>query len=70
MTNPNDPAYPVGHAEGMASLANRPGLTKREYFAALAMQGLLAYYGGEIPDERIGPRSLVYADLLIAELSK
>ena len=34
-TNPNEPAFggPV------------PGLTKREYFAGLAMQGLLANHG-------------------------
>ena len=36
MTNPNDPAFPVISGEHLS------GLTKREYFAACAMQGLLA----------------------------
>lgn len=35
MTNGNDRAYPT-HIEG--------GLTKREYFAAMAMQGLISSF--------------------------
>ncbi len=38
MTKPNDPAFPVSPADYSA----KHGLTKREYFAAMAMQGLIA----------------------------
>ena len=45
------------------------GLTKREYFAAMAMQGLLMHgpYAGE-PSEILLPRSVYYADALLKEL--
>jgi hypothetical protein len=74
-TNPincfyNEPAFPkIGEAEG---------LTKREYFAALAMQGLLTRvpkrHGDEtdlgiIEAQRIAAESRIMADLLIAELN-
>ena len=54
------------------------GLTKREYFAALAMQGLLTRvpkrHGDEtdlgiIEAQRIAAESRIMADLLIAELN-
>lgn len=44
MDNANKSAFPVPGD----CLANDEGLSKREYFAALAMQGL--YAGGSIPD--------------------
>lgn len=37
MTNPNDPAYPMP-----TDAYHNHGLTKRERFAAMAMQGMLA----------------------------
>lgn len=37
MTNPNDAAFPT------LGNAYPKGLTKREYFAAMAMQGILAH---------------------------
>jgi Pyruvate/2-oxoacid:ferredoxin oxidoreductase gamma subunit len=37
MTNPNDTAYPAD-----SNTQTESGLTKREYFAAMAMQGILA----------------------------
>ena len=47
----------------------RSGLTKREYFAAMAMQGLLA-----CPDARrlreIIKASIEYADMLLEELTE
>lgn len=46
-----------------------PRLTKREYFAAMAMQGMLASTSGWRKDEA-AQFSLAYADALIAELSK
>jgi hypothetical protein len=38
MTNGDDAAYPL-----MGKISASAGLTKREIFAAMAMQGLLAY---------------------------
>ena len=37
MTNKNDPVYPIGN-DPIAS----EGISKREYFAAMAMQGFLS----------------------------
>lgn len=44
------------------------GLTKREIFAALAMQGLLAnsFFG----DKSVSEEAVIHADNLIAELEK
>jgi hypothetical protein len=46
------------------------GLTKREYFAALAMQGLLANSSNSIYPTEVAQDSLIYADALLAELEK
>jgi hypothetical protein len=45
------------------------GLTKREYFAALALQGLLANYGSSYGVQNI-MESVYMADALIEELNK
>jgi hypothetical protein len=69
------PAFPQDDA------AIREGLTKREYFAGRAMQGLLANPGRLSPDaadsispaqmaEAMGRASLAFADALLAELAK
>lgn len=60
--NPNDYAFPVSdigkdHAEGM---------TKREYFALIAMQGLLA--SGQ--KKTVAILAVELADQLIEELNK
>ncbi len=51
-----------------------PGLTKREYFAAMAMQGLClktdAHYEAGPCTAAIVKRSILIADALIAELGK
>ena len=43
-TNTGGPAFPVNQQlpEGMANLTPETGMTLRDYFAAKAMQGLLA----------------------------
>lgn len=46
------------------------GLTKRELFAAMAMQGLLANAGTEAFALSLGKFSADYADALIAELAR
>ena len=71
-----DPAYPM--IEG-TDPGQRFGLTKREMFAAMAMQGLLSQ--GMAPSDhtidgradflrRVSMRSVSVADALIAELNK
>lgn len=69
-TNPKNAAF--------ANMISSNGCTKREYFAALAMQGLLTRvpkrHGDEtdlgiIEAKRIAAESRIMADLLIAELN-
>ena len=74
MTNANDPVIPhltynqtSGNANGFIE-----GLTKREYFAAMAMQGLIAncFYGTGIPDEQHAIKAVQMADELINALNQ
>lgn len=46
------------------------GLTKREYFAAMAMQGLLLARGVGTHDVLLATYAREYADALLAELEK
>jgi hypothetical protein len=72
-TNPNDPVY---SAEKWAEAGNE-GLTKREYFAATAMQALASieynFLSIELAEARYGidaKNAVKYADALIEELNK
>lgn len=84
MTNGNDPinGQVVTDNNGIF-VGHAGGLTKREYFAAMAMQGLLAH--GETVPHRVIPHgkfqglreldldvhtAVEYADALIAALNK
>lgn len=46
------------------------GLTKREYFAGLAMQGLCADPNPELKPKVVAEMAVRYADALINELNK
>lgn len=87
MTNPNDPAFLTKPEvyylrEPDKDCDIRYGLTKREYFAAMAMQGILAnpsamesvarVHKADLPGAEITVSCMAmrYADALIAELSK
>ena len=76
MNRANEPAYPVplGAEEGLAAGMNPNGLTKREHFAALAMQGILANPIYDPPRRaKLGGMSedaVAAADALLAELEK
>lgn len=92
MTDPNDLAFPIMGNSGeknsygeckIPPTVGANGLTKREYFAALAMQGMLgnsrivnddeddgSNARDEIQQEWIAQASLELADALIDELSK
>jgi hypothetical protein len=72
MNNADMPAMPIGEQIDTCHL-NAPcnGLTKREHFAGLAMQGLIKLTFPFGADEEItARRSLKMADALLAELSK
>ena len=79
MTDPNSPAFPIpdvlpsgqGGIIDLRGTANSPskGLTKRELFAGLAMQGILANPSGDTREERsVVELSVCAADALIAAL--
>lgn len=88
MTNPNDPIG-IGEFQAFAILkgelaldkmveisTHSKGLTKREYFAAMAMQGLILHrekeldYSSKLPARVIACMAIAQADALIEELSK
>jgi hypothetical protein len=78
----NQPAFPHKWKGNIADYsAINPGLTKREYFAGLAMQGVLAnesfttkwYKFAEAPSDyyrRVAAEARWFSDALIAELDK
>ena len=70
-TEPTDKAFPCFSSYGQVNVA-AGGLTKREYFAALAMQGLMAADADKV--NRWSPRMIAQvavdnAEALIAELN-
>lgn len=78
MTNANDPIKPlawVKREDGIPELNTEgKGLTKREYFAAMALQGFIS--GDEIKrtnrrtSESIAEGAVMYADALITSLNQ
>ena len=67
ITRANDLAYPVKKVDTI----NYTGLTKREYFAAMAMKGIITNKDGlDIKIERIAESAVDMADALIEELNK
>ena len=68
MENKDESAFPFegGNNNGIQPSS---GLTKREYFAGLAMQGILAYGGYATPHD-MASDAVMYADALLAELEK
>jgi len=66
-TKPNEPIHTIEYNNNYIS----NGLTKREYFAAMALQGIIANKDGlDIKIERIVESAVDTADALIEELSK
>jgi len=68
MTDPNDPAFNAYSTDHLRVI----GLTKREYFAAMAMCGALANTHMSIDSHPsiYAVKSVAFADALIAELNK
>lgn len=73
MENQNEPAFPTEYTEieqGERVLFYKDGLTKREYFAGLAMQGICASIK-ELPfGYSTADMAVMLADALLAELAK
>ena len=68
MTNPNEPINPI---ESVHRTEITYGLTKREYFAAMAMQGYITNGPSSISTTKlIAHASIEYADALIEALGK
>lgn len=66
-TNVNEPINVIEYNNNYIST----GLTKREYFAVMAMQGIIANKDGlDIKIERIVESAVDTADALIEELNK
>ena len=66
-TKPNEPIITLEYNNDYTSM----GLTKREYFAAIAMQGIISNKDGlDIKIERIVESAVDTADALIEELNK
>jgi hypothetical protein len=64
-TNPNEPAFTI-----VTDGAIDAGLSKLEYFAALALQGCLASCTDNYPSpDYVAKRSVQYAKALIEELN-
>lgn len=59
-------AFPISNSGSI----HRKGLNKREYFAGLALQGLLANQGKTVGLEHAATVAVNYADALIEELNK
>lgn len=79
------PAFPVplNPGQGFQKISDADGVTKRELFAAMAMQGLLAnpsviereasrqeWLAPGYDEAAIQERAIAHADALIAELAK
>lgn len=69
MTDPNQYAFPIDLSRVVNDKMSL-GLTKREYFAAMAMQGILSNASGLGEPEHWVRFAVKYADALIKELSK
>lgn len=78
MTNPNDPAFSTPSVPANVNdetvlfrgWVGQKGLTKREYFAAMAMQGILAHCEHDRSFIDVAMCAISMADALIAELNK
>ncbi len=77
MSNPTRAAFPYVYIDrskpNLEETNVHPGLTKREIFAAMAMQGLMAARVGslqQVRDEQYAENAVFHADALLAELEK
>lgn len=72
MSNGNDMAFPVLDRTQTPNDTYQLGLTKREYFAAMAMQAVVANprFAESVSEQQVAAWATHQADALLAELSK
>jgi hypothetical protein len=72
MTNPNAFVSPSTHqnSDGTHDFNINKGLTKREYFAAIMLQGLVTLSSHQQSHESHATQAIAYADALINALNK
>lgn len=56
--------------DGATRETTTTGLTKREYFAAMAIQGILVGRSRFYPPKQLSEQAVEYADALIEELNR
>jgi hypothetical protein len=68
----NDMAYPVLDRDQTPNGTYQLGVTKRELFAAMAMQGIAPQYvqGGDFMETHVAEGAVKLADALLKELAK
>lgn len=69
MSDDTASAFPVLDHNGNDLIMREPGLTKRELFAAMAMQGMLTC-DDDVLSERLAKDAILHADALLRELAK
>jgi hypothetical protein len=70
MSLPNNAAFPFVFVDPKANVQHvHTGLTVREHFAAMAMQGLSSSWN-QGDGQHVAKMAVEYADALLAELSK
>ena len=72
MNNAVMPVHPTQSLDrqGLPEYPMTWGLTKREYFAAMATQGLCTHSGDYHTPENLASDAVMYADALLKELEK
>lgn len=71
-TKPNEPINLSGkgfYNDEFSRIHSGIGLTKREYFASMAMQGIAQHYS-KGQDTALAEKAIKFADALIKELNK
>jgi len=69
--NGNEPIHPTEEILADGEIGDlQGGLTKREYFAALMLQGLVTLSSHQQSYESHAKQAITYADALISELNK
>ena len=68
--NSDQPAFPTDCSTDTSYTEIRGGLTKREWFAGLALQAIIASPDYQSDEKSLCKMACTYADALLAELAK
>jgi len=67
MKKDHEPVFPENYKNQDGSIDQIPGLTKREYFAAMAMQGILAS-SADRGEHFVAEMAVKFADAVLTKL--